>query len=51
MALGFLGELKYSPLADRLTSAAELCARHQPQGEEELNWKASQEENQEQQMS
>lgn len=37
---GFLGELKYSLFADRLTSATELCDGHQPQGEEVQNGKS-----------
>lgn len=40
MALGFLGNLKYSLFADRLTSGTELCARLQPQGEEVQNGKS-----------
>lgn len=37
---GFLGALKYSLFADRLTSATELCDGHQPQGEEVQNGKS-----------
>lgn len=40
MVLGVPGKLNYSLFADRLTSATELCARLQPQGEEVQNRKS-----------
>lgn len=40
MALGVPGKLSCSLFADRLTSATELCARLQPQGEEVQNRKS-----------
>lgn len=40
MTLGVPGKLNCSLFADRLTSATELCARLQPQGEEVQNRKS-----------